>query len=71
MAEVFSTGLWAYGGIGGVVALVFLIFGMDRIDRAASGAYAVRPLLVPGLVILWPIVLVRWIALERDKREKP
>jgi hypothetical protein len=65
--DVFWTVIYVYGGIGGVIALVFLLLGIDRIDAAARGAYLVRPLLVPGLTLLWPIVLVRWMVLERRK----
>jgi len=53
----------AYGGIGALISALFLLFGIDRIDAAARGAYAFRPLLVPGLVLLWPLVLWRWLAL--------
>ena len=41
-------------------ALAFLLFALDRIDPSAHGAYAFRPLLVPGLVVLWPLVIVTW-----------
>lgn len=53
-----------YGAAGIVVAAVFLTLGIDRIDDGARGAYAFRPLLIPGIVLLWPLVLVRWYALE-------
>jgi hypothetical protein len=55
----------AYAAVGGAVAAVFLLFGIDRIDPAARGTFTFRPLLVPGIVLLWPLVIVRWIALER------
>jgi hypothetical protein len=45
---------------GGAVAVAFLSLGLDRIDPSARGAYTVRPLLVPGLMLLWPLVLVIW-----------
>lgn len=54
-----------YAALGAIVALVFLVFGIDRIDHAAHGAHAFRLLLVPGIVVLWPLVLWRWQALER------
>lgn len=60
-----ALGVWA--AIGLVVAIAFLLFGIDRVDEAAHGAYAVRPLLVPGIVVLWPVVLWRWLALERAR----
>jgi hypothetical protein len=71
MIDALSLGLWIYGSIGLIVALAFVLYGIDRIDPAAKGAYAVRPVLLPGLMILWPIVLGRWIALARSKRAAP
>lgn len=59
-----------YGLIGLGVAAVFLLVGMDRIDKDSQGAYLFRPLLIPGIVVLWPIVLLRWITLERSKRRE-
>ena len=49
-----------YGGVGLAAALVFVFFGIDRIDENASGAYMFRPLLIPGAALIWPIVLWRW-----------
>ena len=57
----------AYGAIGAVVAVLFLVFGIDRIDHSAHRALAFRPLLIPGLVVLWPLVLGRWFVLERRR----
>jgi hypothetical protein len=53
-----------YAAMGGLVAIAFLIFGIDRIDHAAQGSYAFRPLLAPGLMLLWPLVIWRWLALK-------
>jgi hypothetical protein len=50
----------AYLAVGVVVGVAFLFVGIDRIDPAAHGAYAFRPLLLPGLTLLWPYVLARW-----------
>jgi hypothetical protein len=57
----------AYASVGLVVAVLFLCFGIERIDPAARGAYAFRPLLLPGLVALWPMVLRRWLSAERAR----
>lgn len=57
----------AYAGLGLPVGLAFILVGVDRIDAAARGAIAFRPLLLPGAVLLWPLVLARWIALERRR----
>jgi hypothetical protein len=62
-ALIVEAAKW-YGIAGVVVAAVFLIFGVGRIDPTARGAYAFRPLLIPGVVLLWPFVLARWAARE-------
>jgi hypothetical protein len=54
---------WLATGI--VVGVAFLLLGIDRIDPAAHGSYAFRPLLLPGLVLLWPFVAWRWFVLAR------
>jgi hypothetical protein len=53
--------------IGAVVGIAFLFLGIDRVDASARGAYAFRPLLLPGLVLLWPFVAVRWFVLARGR----
>jgi len=70
MEDVITAGLWIYGGVGLALALAFVLYGMDRIDSAAKDAYAVRPLLMPGLVLLWPLVVIRWIALARAGKDE-
>ncbi|MBE1284383.1 MAG: hypothetical protein GJ676_13810 [Rhodobacteraceae bacterium] len=62
--------------VGGVTAAAFLTIGIDRIDEDAQGTYAFRPLLLPGILLLWPLVLWRWYVLETgrddpDARFKP
>ena len=54
-----------YGAVGFVVGVAFLFLGIGRVDPAARGAYAFRPLLLPGLMMLWPFVLLRWVFLAR------
>jgi len=49
----------AYAATGGLVAAWFLLWRIEQIDPSARGAYAFRPLLVPGIVLLWPLVLWR------------
>lgn len=50
----------AYAVAGSLVAAAFLLFGIERIDPATQGSYMFRALLFPGLVLLWPVVLLRW-----------
>lgn len=56
-----------YAGIGAVIAIAFLCWGIDRIDEDAHGTFVFRLLLIPGVVGLWPLVLYRWRALERER----
>ena len=60
LAQIAVLVIQAYAMAGVVVAVGFLVFGIERVEPAARGAYAFRPLIVPGLVLLWPLVLWRW-----------
>jgi hypothetical protein len=62
---VTLAGWWGWLGL--AVAVPFLGYGIDRIDPNARGAYVFRPLLLPGVVLLWPLVLWRWYLLETDQ----
>ena len=63
-AEAILMGLSIWGIIGAVVALVFLTIGIDRIDEDAQEAYVFRALLIPGVLVIWPLVLWRWYRYE-------
>ena len=64
-----------YGALGAAVAAAFILWGIGRIDANARGAWAFRPLLVPGVVLLWPLVLWRWFVQSRGadagRRHRP
>jgi len=57
------TTIWLVIGV--IVGVAFLFLGIDQVDPAARGSYAFRPLLLPGLTLLWPFVAVRWFILSR------
>ena len=63
---VWLASLWLYAGA--AVAALFLLVGIDRIDEDARGTYSFRPLLIPGILLLWPLVLRRWWVLEIRQR---
>jgi len=55
-----------YAAIGLAVALPFAAVGIGRVAEGARGSsVAFRLLIVPGAVVLWPIVLLRWVATYR------
>lgn len=68
-AATLLLGAQIYLGIGGAVAVVFVLYGIDRIEVDARGVWAFRPLLVPGILLIWPLVLWRWWAIERRGAE--
>ncbi len=65
-AEFVFLALKIWAVIGALVAVPFLLVGIDRIDEDARGSYIFRPLLVPGVILIWPLVLWRWLVLETD-----
>ena len=71
IAQVLLAFAAVYGVIGAVVAVAFLVIGIDRVDPASRGAYAFRALLIPGIILLWPVVLWRWRALALAEGELP
>lgn len=51
----------AYAAIGAVVASVFVIVGVTRVDPAAAGTkWGFRAIIWPGAAALWPVVVERW-----------
>lgn len=66
--ETIIGALEIYGWIGLAVAAVFLAIGVDRVDESARGSYFFRIAVFPGVVALWPIVLIRWAQLELRRR---
>ena len=52
--------LAAYLAAGVLVAVALLLGGLRRIDTAAAAApMRVKLLLVPGMIVLWPLMLRR------------
>ena len=67
MAFLIVQCVTVYLAVGFVVGAAFLFLGIDSIDASSRGAYAFRPLLLPGLILLWPLVARRWYALSRRR----
>jgi len=71
-AEFLVDAARAYGMAGLAVAIAFLVLGLARVDPSARDAVSFRALLLPGLVLLWPLVAWRWYRLEqRLKADEP
>ena len=61
-----AVGAYAFGGV--LFAIIYLSFALRRVDPgAAESPLRVKILLVPGVVALWPILLLQWLASSRDE----
>lgn len=61
--EAVLEGVALYAAAGAVFAALFLSLGLSRIDNGAKGAgLGFRLLIIPGLIALWPLMLIRWLS---------
>ncbi len=66
-AEMLVSILGLYAMAGLVFAIVFVSFGVRRVDPTANGSsVAFRLMILPGVAALWPVLLSRWIARRRS-----
>lgn len=70
-AALIINALQWYAIAGTVLAIAFLGYGISRVAPGAAGSYVFRVLLVPGVVLLWPVVAWRWQALARQRSDAP
>ena len=67
-AEKIWQAVAVYAAAGLLFALVYLIFALRRVDPgAAESPLRVKILIVPGIVALWPFLLLQWLAASRDE----
>lgn len=61
-AALVLTIVAGYFAAGIVFALAFLALGLGRVDAAArAGPLRFKLLIAPGVVALWPVMLVLWL----------
>jgi hypothetical protein len=60
MAVAIYVALLCYLAIGVAVGCAFVLVGVMRLQAAPVSAGA-RILLLPGSIILWPLILSRWL----------
>lgn len=66
LAEAILVCAGMYLGAGVVIALLFLILGVSRIDAAAKGAsFFFRPIIFLGCVLLWPYIIIRTLSMKQ------
>ena len=50
-----------YLALGLVFAVLFVLLGVQRVDPAARGSsWGFRLVVIPGVALLWPLLLSRW-----------
>jgi hypothetical protein len=66
VARGLVAGVAAYVAVGVLFALPFVRRGAGVLEPVArEGTWGFRLLIVPGVVTLWPVLLVRWIRAPR------
>ena len=61
-AELFVGGVAAYALTGGTFSVVFVLFGIHRVDPVAERSpIGFRLIVIPGAAALWPLLLTRWL----------
>jgi hypothetical protein len=62
IAAVFLILSSFYLACGLVFAVPFALFGVGKIDsHAAHGTWGFRLLIIPGTILLWPMLVHRWL----------
>ena len=69
--ELILAGSAIYVTLGFGVALFMGVGGLRRIDQATRGAgFGFRSLVMPGIVALWPLLLLRLLRRQSDPPEE-
>lgn len=71
MIEMILNFAGIYLLLGFLFAIVFVIFGIGKIDDSVNGStIGFRLVVIPGTAIFWPYLLVRWIRGSKPPVEK-
>jgi hypothetical protein len=63
LAELLMGLAGLYAGAGACFAIPFVTRGITRIDPLGAGSpWSFRCLIVPGTIVFWPLLLLRWAA---------
>lgn len=69
VARVVLLVLLTYATIGIAIGVPFVTIGVGVVDHAARGApWAFRLLILPGVAVLWPLVVLRWAGASKGGR---
>ena len=70
-ANLTVAGAGIYLALGLLFAVPFAARGVNRIDPIANGGtWGFRLMIVPGVVALWPLLLMRWVRAAQPPIER-
>lgn len=59
----------AYLAAGIVFTIPFITRGITRIDEGAAGSgLGFRLIIIPGVIVFWPVLLKKWLTIKRRSR---
>ncbi|MEM7659228.1 MAG: hypothetical protein AAF399_24115 [Bacteroidota bacterium] len=59
--------LYAYLGIGVIFSVMFVFWGVQKVDEGmASAKIGLRLLMMPGTIALWPVLLGKWVKANKS-----
>jgi hypothetical protein len=62
VAQIIVWVVTAYLGVGLLFGVAFVLIGAGKLDpHARAGTWGFRILILPGSVLLWPLLLPRWL----------
>ena len=71
MITALLMALAVYLACGVVFAIPFVLMGVRRIDpHATHGSWSFRVLIFPGTVLLWPVLVRRWVSGAQEPPEE-
>ena len=71
VVSIFFLALAIYLLAGVLFAIFFLTKGIEKIDTAAHGSgWGFRLIILPGTIVLWPVLLNKWIKAKPVQHDK-
>jgi hypothetical protein len=66
--EILLVGTGVYLLFGLLFAILFVIKGVDKVDKGAhGGSIGFRIIIIPGVMAFWPLLLQKWLQALKHK----
>jgi hypothetical protein len=57
---------------GALFVIPFLFKGITKVDEGAHGvSIGFKIIIIPGVIVFWPVLLKKWMKANREKMMKP